>query len=175
MAQLTSVRLRVRADDSIDRRCSTDTAYPFQPHRGQADPRMPGGRRRRRRRKRRGRALDATRAAAAEGCRGKEERSRGDCGAPALYRRKQQQPQKQQRRCRDGAAAVAALSAALTLRSRQLSPMIRGRRPGDAARRPGSGGDSPYPSSGGSALPRFALSLSLSLFRLRSRILSPGT
>jgi len=43
MAQLTSVRLRVRADDSIDRRCSTDTAYPFQPHRGQADPRMPGG------------------------------------------------------------------------------------------------------------------------------------
>jgi len=38
MAQLTSIRLRVRADDSIDRRCSTDTAYPFQPHRGQADP-----------------------------------------------------------------------------------------------------------------------------------------
>lgn len=37
MAQLTSVRLRVRADNSIDRRCSTDTAYPFQPHRGQAD------------------------------------------------------------------------------------------------------------------------------------------
>lgn len=37
MAQLTSVRLRVRADNSIDRRCSIDTAYPFQPHRGQAD------------------------------------------------------------------------------------------------------------------------------------------
>lgn len=33
MAQLTSVRLRVRADNSIDRRCSTDTAYPFQPRR----------------------------------------------------------------------------------------------------------------------------------------------
>lgn len=38
MAQLTSVRLRVRADNSIDRRCSTDTAYPFQPLPGQADP-----------------------------------------------------------------------------------------------------------------------------------------
>lgn len=38
MAQLTSVRLRVRADNSIDRRCSTDTAYPFQPHQGHADP-----------------------------------------------------------------------------------------------------------------------------------------
>lgn len=37
MAQLTSVRLRVRADNSIDRRCSIDTAYPFQPRRGQAD------------------------------------------------------------------------------------------------------------------------------------------
>lgn len=33
MAQLTNVRLRVRADNSIDRCCSTDTAYPFQPHR----------------------------------------------------------------------------------------------------------------------------------------------
>jgi len=43
MAQLTSVRLRVRADDSIDRRCSTDTAYPFQPHRDQADPRYARG------------------------------------------------------------------------------------------------------------------------------------
>lgn len=35
MAQLTSVRLRVRADNSIDRCCSTDTAYPFQPYRGE--------------------------------------------------------------------------------------------------------------------------------------------
>lgn len=37
MAQLTSVRLRVRADNSIDRRCSTDTAYPFQLYQGQPD------------------------------------------------------------------------------------------------------------------------------------------
>lgn len=31
MAQLTNLWLRMCADNSIDRRCSTDTAYLFQP------------------------------------------------------------------------------------------------------------------------------------------------
>lgn len=68
MAQLTSVWLRVRADNSIDRRCSTDTAYPFQPHRARLIRTSGCGG---------GSPLDATRAAAVEGCKG---RSRGDCG-----------------------------------------------------------------------------------------------
>lgn len=38
MAQLTSVWLRMCADNSIDRHCSTDTAYPFHPLRDRLIP-----------------------------------------------------------------------------------------------------------------------------------------
>lgn len=38
MAQLTNLWLRMCADNSIDRRCSTDTAYPFQPPPSAAQP-----------------------------------------------------------------------------------------------------------------------------------------